>query len=124
MPHRDGPSRSTQALLVALLGDPAGVLPDPGAVELGDFWTRFSSAAPLHLRLLMTIADVVIARVLPRAMGHRHGLAGLDAEASDRVVQAAGALPVVSLLAMATKVVACMGYFSDADVDAAMRGAR
>lgn len=110
------------ALVIALLGDPGGDLPPPDELDLDRFWARFDRAAPLHLAAGFRAATVVIAMALPRLMGHRWGLARLDADAADRVVARAARLPLVNLLVEVAKVVACFAYFSDPQVDAAVRG--
>ncbi len=108
--------------MIALLGDPGCGLPPPDQLDLDRFWARFDRAAPLHLAAGFRVATVVIAVALPRLMGQRRGLAGLDADAADRVVGRAARLPLVDLLVEVAKVVACFAYFSDPRVDAAVRG--
>lgn len=109
------------ALVIAMLGDPGGGLPEPAELDLVRFWARFDRAAPLHLAAGFRVATVVIAVVLPRVMGHRSGLARLDGEAADAVVQRAARLPLITLLVEVAKIVACFAYFSDPRVDAVVR---
>lgn len=109
------------ALVVALLGDPGGGLPSPADLDLEAFWARFDAVAPAHLRLGMLAATMLIARLLPRLLGYGGGLADLDANRADAVVQRAATLPVLGLTTEVAKIVACFAYFSDPWVDAVVR---
>ena len=113
-----------EALVVAMIGDPGGGLPQPGDVDLTGFWPRFDATAPFHLAIGFRIATVVIATVLPRLLGHGGGLATLAPDEADAVVQRAVSLPLVSLLVEVAKVVACFAYFSDPEVQAVARAGR
>lgn len=75
----------------------------------------------MHLRFGMMAATVLVAIVFPRLLGNRSGLADLDADRADAVVQRAAALPVLGLTVEVAKIVACFAYFSDPRVDAAVR---
>lgn len=112
------------AIVVALLGDPGDGLLPPAELDLPAFWRRFDAAAPAHLRVGMAAATVLVAGVLPRLLGHRCGLAGLDADRADAVVQRAARLPVLGLTVEVAKIVACFAYFSDERVDQRVRARR
>lgn len=118
-----GPVRRSErdALVVALLGDPGDGLPAPRTLDLERFWRRFETAAPLHLRLGFGAATILVAIVVPRLLGHGHGLAHLDPDAADAVVQRAAGLPLVNAVIEVAKIVACFAYFSDDRVDEAVR---
>jgi len=113
-----------EALVIAMIGDPGRGLPDIAEVDFEQFWARFDAAAPLHVAVGLEAATVMIARVLPRLMGHRCGLARLDADAADAVVQRAARLPALGPLTEVAKVVACFAYFSDPGVQRAVRAVR
>jgi len=108
----------------ALIGDPGAGLPPVDQVDLDGFWVRFDATAPRHLAAGFWVATVVIASLLPRLMGHLTGLARLDADAADAVVQRAGSLPLVTMLTDVAKVVACFAYFSDPQVQTVVQGQR
>lgn len=107
-----------------MLGDPGEPLPPTTSVDLDAFWVRFDAAAPAHLALGFKVATLLIAVVLPRLMGHASGLAGLDADAADAVVQRAARLPLLNLVTEVAKIVSCFAYFADDDVQAVVRGGR
>lgn len=123
------PRRSARdALVLAMLGDPC---PDPALgvppveeLDLAGFWPRFDARAPFHLAAGFRLATLVIARVLPRAMGHARGLAALGPDHADAVVQRAASLPLVAQLAEVAKIVACFAHFADDRFESAYRGAR
>ena len=121
----EGPVRRSarDALVVALLGDPADGLPSPRDLDLERFWRHFDAAAPLHLRAGFGAATILVAIVVPRLLGHGHGLAHLDPDAADAVVQRAAGLPLVNAVVEVAKIVACFAYFSDDRVTDAVRGA-
>jgi hypothetical protein len=114
-------SASRDALVMALVGRPRG-LPGPERIDLAAFWKRFDTTAPLHVRAGFTVATVALAVVAPRWSGHRHGLATLDRAAADEVVRRAATQRRFRPLLDAATVVACFAYFSDARVEAAVRG--
>jgi hypothetical protein len=111
------------ALVRAILGRPR-TLPDPGAVDLGPFWTSFDRDAPLHLRAGFGAAQVLLCSVLPRRLGYLRGLAALPVADRERVLGHAAASPVLAPVLEVAKVVACFAYFEDADVDRAVREGR
>lgn len=111
------------ALVAAIIGDPAD-LPSPRDVDLTTFWARFDETAPAHLALGLRTATVAIAVVLPRLLGHAQGLRALGPDAADAVVQRAAALPGFAVLTEMAKVVACLAYYSDAEVQALTRSTR
>ncbi len=105
-----------------MIGDPGGEFLTPAEVDLPGFWVRFEAAAPFHLAWGFKAATVLIAVVLPRLMGHAHGLARLSAEDADAVIQRAATLPVVAMVTEVAKIVACFAYFSDPRVQTVARG--
>ena len=104
-----------------MLGGPADGLPPLPDAHLAVFWQRFDAAAPLHVRAGFALATTVLARVLPRLLGHRGGIGSLPPAAQDQVLAAGARLPGGSALIDVTKLVASFAYFSDAAVDAAFR---
>ncbi len=114
----------TEALIPA--SSPRAHPPLPGLADLDrdDFWTRFDTCAPLHLRLGMATAGLVLSALLPRLRGHRPSLGGLDPDTRDRLLAHAESTPVLCELVWIGKVVACFAYFDHPTVQAAMRGER
>lgn len=112
---------SRDALVRALLPPVGRGLPEVGTVDLGAFWTRFERDAPWHLRAGLVLATGVVVHVVPRLMGHVRSLAGLDAPTQDAVLQRARGWPGVADLLEVAKLVACMAYFDDPQVQAAAR---
>ena len=117
-----GAIRARDALVAAVIGDPQPPMPPPAEVELQGFWDSFAVHAPLHLRAGLRVAVLMLAVVLPRLMGHVHGLARLSPEDRDAVLQRAASLPLLADLTEIAKLVACFAYFSDPGVQDAARG--
>jgi hypothetical protein len=109
------------ALVLALVGRAEG-LPGPERTALAAFWARFDAAAPRHVRAALTTATVVVGVLLPRAFGHRGGLASLGAVDAERVVQRAAGSALLRPLLEATSIVACFAYLSDPAVETQVRG--
>ena len=105
--------RSRSALAAAVIGLPAAPLPAVESLELERFWRRFDQTAPAHLRAGYSVATVAIGLILPRLLGYRESLGGLNDEGAEHVVARAARLPVFGALAELAKLVACFAYFSD-----------
>ena len=116
--------RDRDALVAAVIGDPGAGLPAPSDVDFAAFWERFDATAPAHLRLGFATAVTMISSIAPRLLGHRGGLARLDAATASRVVERAARVPGLDALTEVAKVVACFAYFSDPAVDALVRDLR
>jgi len=110
------------ALIAAMLPAPGGDLPGAGDLDLTDFWKRFESAAPLHLRLAFRTATLIIAGMLPLALGYRRSLANLDADTRETILQRATTMPPMAPLIEIIKVVVAFAYFDDPKVEAIVRG--
>jgi len=110
-----------EALLHAMVPAPGDGLPALAQVDLRDFWRRFDAAAPLHLRLGLAAAAVLLGQVLP-LLSRGRSLAALSAADQDRVLQRAATLPGLDQLVLVVKVVACLAYFDDPAVDDRVRG--
>ena len=61
-------TRLRDALLAAILPAPGRGLPAMEDVDLRAFWARFETAAPVHLRLGLRVASLVLG-ALPRVLG-------------------------------------------------------
>lgn len=110
------------ALIAAMLPAPGGALPGAGELDLTDFWKRFESAAPLHLRLAFRGATMVIAGILPLTLGYRRSFAKLDADAREAILIRAAKMPTMAPLIEIIKVVVAFAYFDDPKVEAIVRG--
>lgn len=110
------------ALIAAMLPSPGGGLPAAGDLDLSAFWPRFEAAAPIHLRLAFHTATIVIAGMLPIALGYRHTLASLDDDARNAFLVRAANMPGMAPLLDIVKVVAAFAYFDDPHVEATIRG--
>lgn len=114
-------ARTRDALLGAILPAPGRGLPALADLDLSPFWPRFFAVAPLHLRLGLGVAVVVLGSALPRALGHLRALPGLAPEVREAIVVRAHGLPLLRDLCEVAKIVACFAYFSDPAVQAAAR---
>jgi len=110
------------ALVAAMLPAPGGLLPAAGDVDLSGFWPRFEAAAPLHLRLAFRTATIVIAGMLPFALGYRRSFVALDEDTREKILQRAAKTPGVAPLLDIVKVVVAFAYFDDPQVEAIVRG--
>lgn len=109
------------ALVLAVIGRPTD-LPGPERVDLAEFWRRFDTTAPLHVRAGFAMGTWAVAVVAPRCAGHWRGLASLDHATADEVVRRAARSSLLRPLLDAATVVACFAYFSDDHVEARVRG--
>lgn len=110
------------ALVAAMLPAPGGSLPSAGQLDLSGFWRRFDAAAPLHLRLAFRAATLMIAGMLPFALGYRRSFAALDEETRETILQRALRMPTMAPLLDIVKVVVAFAYFDDARVEDIVRG--
>lgn len=110
------------ALVAAMLPKPSEHLPGAGDMNLSSFWPRFESAAPIHLRIGFRTATLVIAGMLPLALGYRRSLAGLDEDTREIVLQRAVNMPAIAPLLDIVKVVVAFAYFDDPRIEDIMRG--
>jgi hypothetical protein len=110
------------ALVAAMLPSPGGKLPGAGELDLTDFWKRFESAAPLHLRLAFGTATFVLTRVLPLALGYRRNFIKLDENTRELILGRAAKMPAISPLLDIVKVVVAFAYFDEPKVEAIVRG--
>jgi hypothetical protein len=109
------------ALLLALLPRPTPALPDPAALDAAAFWPRFDAAAPLALRVAVTLAAGLVVGVAPWLL-HGRAWGRLTPDEHDGVLQRLAAWPGVADLLDVAKLVACFRYFDDDGVQAALRG--
>jgi hypothetical protein len=109
------------ALLLALLPRPTPDLPDPAALDAAAFWPRFDAAAPLALRVAVTLAAWLVVGLGPWLL-HGRAWGRLTPDEHDGVVQRLAGWPGVADLLDVAKLVACFRYFDDAGVQAALRG--
>ncbi|MCB9780237.1 MAG: hypothetical protein H6742_16840 [Alphaproteobacteria bacterium] len=107
------------ALITAMIPAPGDGLPALGDLDLRGFWPRFQAAAPWHLRAGLALCTVVVGTVLPLLLRGRR-LATLDADGRDAVLQRADRLPLCRDLLEVARLVACLAYFDDDGVQAAM----
>lgn len=121
MPMRATPALR-DALVAAMLPAPGGDLPGAGQLDLSGFWQRFDAAAPLHLRLAFRAATLMIAGMLPFALGYRRSFTALDEEARETILQRAARMPTMAPLLEMIKVVVAFAYFDDARVEDIVRG--
>jgi hypothetical protein len=110
------------ALIAAMLPAPGGGLPGAGDLDLSDFWKRFETVAPLHLRLAFRTATLILAGMLPLALGYRRSLAKLDADTRQTILLRATKIPAMAPLIEIVKVVVAFAYFDDPKVEAIVRG--
>lgn len=115
-------ARWRDALLSSVLPAPGRGLPAFRDVDLTDFWLRFEAAAPLHVRLGLRAAVLVLGALFPLLSGRFCTLAGLDDDAREALVVRAARLPLLSPLLEVAKLVGCLAYFTDARVQAVVRG--
>lgn len=110
------------ALVAAMLPAPGGRLPGAGEIDLSSFWRRFEAAAPLHLRLAFRAATLMIAGMLPFALGYRRSFAALDEETRETILHRAARMTTMAPLLEIIKVVVAFAYFDDARVEDIVRG--
>jgi hypothetical protein len=109
------------AIIPGATAPPGRVLPSLQETDLAAFWPRFRAAAPIHVRLALAGATLALGGLLPVATTGRP-LSRLSAEARERVIGRAAALPVARDLLEIAKVIACLAYFEDPSVQARVRG--
>ncbi|NOY89687.1 MAG: hypothetical protein GXP55_00660 [Deltaproteobacteria bacterium] len=109
------------ALVEACLPAPSSRLPGLSTLDLSGFWQRFDDAAPAHLRAGMMAATVAFAALAPVSLRRATRLEQLAPEEWERLFHVASRLPLFDDLIMLTKVVACLAYFDDDDVQDAVR---
>jgi hypothetical protein len=118
--------RRRDALFAAILPTPGRGLPAFAELDSRAFWARFAEAAPAHLRLGFVAAVLVLGGTLPLLYGQPGPFETLDDDAKDEVLERAQydrvLGPVLRPLLDVAKVVACFAYFSDASVEATVRG--
>ena len=114
-------TRTRDALLDAMIPAPGNGLPALAQVDRREFWPRFASAAPWHLRLGFRAATWLIGGLAPLLLGYRATFARLDEDARDDVLQRTSQLPGGDALLLLLKLVACFAYFDDAGVQAIAR---
>lgn len=86
------------------------------------FWARFDDVAPWTLRLALALAAGSVVHLGPWLTGAGRSWAGLDAEQRDRVLQRVGATePGAAILDLA-RLVACMCWFHQDEVQDHLRG--
>ena len=112
--------RQRDALMAALLPAPGRGLPGLGELDLSAFWPAFLEAAPVHLRLGLRAACVVLGQA-PRLMGFGRALPALTADEREAFIVRAAETPGLAELVEIAKVVAGMAYFSDAGVQTVAR---
>jgi hypothetical protein len=113
-------ARTRDALMGALLPAPGRGLPALDALDLSAFWPAFHDAAPVHLRLGLRAACLVLGQA-PRLMGFGRALPDLNADERDAFIVRAAASPALTDLVEVAKVVASLAYFSDDGVQAVAR---
>jgi hypothetical protein len=113
-------TRLRDALLAAILPAPGRGLPAMEDVDLRAFWERFETVAPVHLRLGLRVATLVLG-TLPRVLGYERTLPELSAAEREAFITRAAGMPGVGELVEIAKVVACLAYFTDAGVQATAR---
>ncbi|MBK7156036.1 MAG: hypothetical protein IPL19_29045 [Sandaracinaceae bacterium] len=113
-------TRLRDALLAAILPAPGRGLPAMEDVDLRAFWARFETAAPVHLRLGLRVASLVLG-ALPRVLGYERALTELSADEREAFITRAAGMPGVGELVEIAKVVACLAYFTDPAVQATAR---
>jgi hypothetical protein len=110
--------RHRDALLAAILPAPGAGLPALAELDLGAFWPRFEA---VHLRLGLRVATLALGVALPLSLGYGRTLASLSEDEREEVIARAHRLPGLSPLVDVAKVVACMAYFADPEVQATAR---
>ena len=113
-------ARLRDALMATILPAPGRGLPAIEDVDLRSFWVRFDAAAPVHLRLGLRVATLVLG-ALPRVLGYRGTLPDLSAEEREAFITRAAGMPGFGELVEIAKVVACLAYFTDPQVQATAR---
>ena len=115
----------TERLLAAVLPRPRPQAPAWSSLAWPAFWARFEAAAPLTLRLGLSVAVLVIGVLYLGAFG----AAGPDADPvrRDRLLRRAPAQPLLGPIFAALlellRLVAALAYFDDARTQAAYRDA-
>lgn len=113
-------ARLRDALMATILPAPGRGLPAIEDVDLRSFWVRFDAAAPVHLRLGLRVATLVLG-ALPRVLGYRGTLPDLSAEEREAFITRAAGMPGFGELVEIAKVVACLAYFTDPAVQTTAR---
>lgn len=108
--------RTKDALLTTVLGTPTR-LPDPASIDLDGFWDRFEAGAPLHLKLGLEAATIVLGWVLPAFLHPARPLTAQSAQERDATIQQLARLPLCAELIDVLKIVAALAYFSDPTVE-------
>jgi len=94
----------------------------PGGPELSpEFWHTFEERAPIHLRVGLKMAVILLVRVLPLGVG-RVSLSGSDIDTQERLLQRAGQLPVFQDVLEVAKVVAALRAFHHTELEERIRG--
>jgi hypothetical protein len=114
-------ARLRDALMAAILPAPGRGLPAIEDVDLRAFWVRFETTAPVHLRLGLRAATLVLGGVLPRALGFAGTLPDLGDDEREAFITRAAQLPGADALVEIAKVVASLAYFTDPQVQATAR---
>ena len=114
-------ARLRDALLASILPAPGRGLPGIDDVDLRAFWARFDADAPVHLRLGLRTATLVLGGALPRLLGYPGSVADLSIDEREAFITRAAELPGASALVEIAKVVASLAYFTDPAVQATAR---
>src|SRR5690606_24589459 len=114
-------ARHRDALLFAILPAPGGGLPALAEVDLTGFSPRFEESAPSHRKLGLAAASLAADVALPLSLGYGRPLSGLGEVAREEVIARASRVPMLAALIDVAKVVACMAYFDDPEVQATAR---
>lgn len=113
-------SRPVRTALVQAVLPLDGVLP-AADLDFDAFWRRFDAAAPVHLRLGLGAATVILGVVLPVLLLVGGPVHVLSPERREALIVLATALPGTGALLDIVKVVACFAWFSDPRVQARLR---
>ena len=116
--------RAWRDALIAAMIDAPQTLPAGQDVALDRFWPRFEAHAPLHLAWGFRLATFLIAGALPWLLLRLKTLPHLSPGGRDAVLQRANRLPLFKDLLEIVKIIACLAYFDDEEVQDRARGRR
>jgi hypothetical protein len=114
-------TRWRDALLSSIIEAPGDGLPALRDADLRAFWPRFEATAPIHVRLGLRAATLVLGGALPFALGYGRPMSELDDAARAAVIARAYATRGLADLVEVAKIVACLAYFADPEIERTAR---
>ncbi len=113
-----------RTLLAASIPAPSPTLPGLDELDLDRFWTEYRASAPPLLRVGLRAAVWTLELSPPLLLGRATVFSRLSAADRDRLLQKASGSRLAALrqMLMTVKLIACLAYFDDAEVQALIRG--